>query len=365
MLKNEDLCLVVMENCQKLGEMINERIQKIRKSKKDYRITFTMARFNDGEAKVTLLESIRGKDVYILSDTHNYGCTYQMYGMENRMSPDEHYQDIKRVILAIMGHAKSIKVIMPLLYASRQHRRKGRESLDCALALQELERLGVENIITFDAHDPNVANAIPTLSFDNFYATYDMLTEFLKQENVSFLDTLIISPDTGAMDRARFVADILKVDVGLFYKRRDLSQVIDGHNPIVAHEYLGKDVKDKTCIVVDDMIASGGSIMEVAKELKAKGAKKVFFFATFSLFTKGVEIFDKAYQENYFDKIYSTNLTYVPTSILEKEWFVCVDCSNYLANIIEALNGGCSVSHLIDSFDASKVTSQIQENQMV
>ena len=357
MLKNDDLCLFVMDNCNELGSKVNQAIQVLRSTKKDYRVSFDLPRFNDGEAKVTLKESIRGKDVYILSDTHNYGCTYEMYGMENRMSPDEHYQDIKRVILAMMGHAKSIKVIMPLLYASRQHRRKGRESLDCALALQELEHLGVDNIITFDAHDPNVANAIPTLSFDNFYAIYDMLSVFLKNEEINLENTLVISPDTGAMDRARFFADILKVDVGLFYKRRDLSKLVDGYNPIVAHEYLGKSVKNKVCIVIDDMIASGGSMIDVAKELKARGAEKVFFFATFALFTKGVKIFDDAFEENLFHKIYSTNLTYIPHSILEKKWLKCADCSNYLANIIDVLNEGRSVSELILNFDDMKTQS--------
>lgn len=359
MKEKNDLCLIVMDNCYDLGAKINEKLKRLYKTTKDFRVKLKIPRFNDGEAKAELLESIRGKDVYIISDTHNYNCTYEMYGMMNHMSPDEHFQDIKRVILAIMGHAKSIKVIMPLLYASRQHRRKGRESLDCALALQELEKLGVDNIITFDAHDPNIANAIPTLAFDNFYATYDMLKQFLKNEEGELETTLVVSPDTGAMDRARFLADILKVDVGLFYKRRDLSKIVNGHNPIVAHEYLGKDVKDKTIIIVDDMIASGGSMIDVAENLKKRGAKRIYFFATFALFTKGIEIFESAYEKGLFDKIYATNLNYVPNEIIKKEWFTEVDCSTYLSEIIHALNNNESVSELIEDFNASNIKNKI------
>ena len=263
------------------------------------------------------------------------------------MSPDEHFQDIKRVISAIMGHAKSIRVVMPFLYASRQHRRKSRESLDCALALQELKNLGISGIVTFDAHDPNVQNAIPTLPFDNFFPTNDMLKIFLKKEKFDPLNTLVISPDTGAMDRARFLADILHVDVGMFYKRRDISKIVNGKNPIVAHEYLGKDVTNKTIIIVDDMLASGGSMIDVAKELKKRGAHKIFFFTTFALFTAGYKLLDEAYQKNELDAIYSTNLTYIPKEILNKPWMNIADCSEYLAKIIDNLNKGNSISNLI------------------
>lgn len=362
MKNKEDLCLIVMDNCKELGLKVNKEIKKIRKTDNNYLIPADITRFNDGEGKVTILETIRGKDVYIISDTHNYSITYKMYGMEHNMSPDEHFQDIKRVISAIMGHAKSIRVVMPFLYASRQHKRKSRESLDCALALQELNHLGISGIVTFDAHDPNVQNAIPTLPFDNFFPTNDMLKAFLKKENFNSEDTLVISPDTGAMDRARFLADILRVDVGMFYKRRDISKIVDGHNPIVAHEYLGKDVKDKSIIIVDDMIASGGSMIDVAEELKKRGAKKIFFFATFALFTAGFELFDKVYEENLFDAIYATNLTYIPEEILKKPWMQVADCSEYLAKIIDSLNKGDSITSLIK--DNSAITNYKKEKSL-
>lgn len=355
MKKSEDLSLIVMDNCQEFGQKVNDEIKKIRNSKEDYIVPIDIVRFSDGEGKVNILNTIRGKDVYILSDTHNYSITYKMYGREHNMSPDEHFQDIKRVILAMMGHAKSIRVVMPFLYESRQHRRKTRESLDCAASLQELNRLGISGIVTFDAHDPNVQNAIPTLPFDNFFATNDMLKLYLKNEDFDAENTLIVSPDTGAMDRARFLADILRVDVGMFYKRRDISKVIDGKNPIVAHEYLGKDVKGKHIIVVDDMLASGGSMLEVAEELKKRGADKVFFFTTFALFTAGIEKFEKAYAEGLFEAIYATNLTYIPKEILSKEWFYAADCSTYMAKIIDCLNNETSISELIE--DNSAITN--------
>lgn len=363
MKNNDDLCLIVMDNCKELGQKVNNEIKKIRKEDKDYIIPIDITRFNDGEGKISIKESIRNKDVYIISDTHNYSITYKMYDFIHNMSPDEHFQDIKRAILAMMGHAKSIKVVMPFLYESRQHRRKSRESLDCALALQELTNLGVENIITFDAHDPNVQNAIPTTSFDNFYTTNDMLKVFLKNEEFSSDSTLVISPDIGAMDRARFLADILRVDVGMFYKRRDISKIVDGHNPIVAHEYLGKSVKDKSIIVVDDMLASGGSMLDVAKELKNRGAKKIFFFTTFALFTSGYTKFEEAYKNNIFDKIYSTNLTYIPEEILKKDWFCAADCSSYLAKIIDSLNKGESITKLIK--DNSAITNYKKEKNLL
>ena len=349
-----NLCLIVMDNCKELGMEIDSYLKKTRKTNKSFILPIESVRFSDGEGKVKLLSSIRGKDVYIISDTHNYNMTYKMYGVTHNMSPDEHFQDIKRVILACMGHAKQISVVMPFLYSSRQHRRKSRESLDCALALQELKMLGVNNVITFDAHDPNVQNAIPTTSLDNFYATNDMLIDFFKNEKIDFDNTLVISPDAGAMDRARFLADIIKVDVGLFYKRRDLSKVVNGSNPIVAHEYLGSDLEGKNAIVVDDMIASGKSLIDVAIELKNRKAKKVYFFSTFALFTNGPEVFINAYKDKLFTKIYSTNLTYVPESIKNSEWFHSVNCSKFLAQIIDYNNTGKSISDLIDDNSAKK-----------
>ena len=358
----EDLCLIVMDNCKELGLKVNKEIKKIRKTENNYLIPVDITRFSDGEGKITILETIRGKDVYIISDTHNYSITYNMYGFTHNMSPDEHFQDIKRVISAIMGHAKSIKVVMPFLYASRQHRRKSRESLDCALALQELKNLGIDGIVTFDAHDPNVQNAIPTLPFDNFFPTNDMLKIFLKNEIFDSDNTLIISPDTGAMDRARFLADILRVDVGMFYKRRDISKIVNGHNPIVAHEYLGKEVEEKTIIIVDDMLASGSSMLDVAEELKKRKAKKIFFFTTFALFTSGSEKFDQAYKNEIFDAIYSTNLTYIPQDILKKPWIKIADCSEYLAKIIDSLNKGNSITSLIK--DNSAITNYKKEKNL-
>ena len=351
-MKKEDLCLIVMDNCKEFGEKVNKRLQKLRNTTNDYIIPAEFVRFSDGEGKVKLLNSIRGKDVFIISDTHNYNITYEMYGKTHNMSPDEHYMDIKRAILATMGHAKKLSVVMPFLYESRQHRRKARESLDCALALQELTRLGVNDIITFDVHDPNVQNAIPNSAFDNFYPTTIMLKEFFKREKYDKEKTLIISPDAGAMDRARYLADILKVDVGLFYKRRDTSKIIDGHNPIIAHEYLGRDLKGQDVIVVDDMIASGGSLFDVAKECKKRGAEKIFFFSSFSLFTSGLSRFAAAHAEGLFNKIYSTNLTYVPDEIKSAEWFVSADCTNYLADIIDCLHSGEPITDLIKEYSA-------------
>ena len=351
-MKNNDLCLIVMENCKDFGLKVDDYLKKIRKTDKSFILPIDAVRFSDGEGKVKLLSSIRGKDVFILSDTHNYNIKYKMYGTEHTMSPDEHYQDIKRTILAMMGHAKRISVVMPFLYESRQHRRKSRESLDCALALQELKALGVDTIITFDAHDPNVQNAVPTMAFDNFYPTNDILKEFLKNEKIDGENTLVISPDAGAMDRARFLADIIKVDVGLFYKRRDLSKIVNGMNPIEAHEYLGKDLEGKNAIVVDDMIASGRSLIDVAEELKKRKAKKIFFFSTFALFTNGPEIFIKAHDDKLFDKIYSTNLTYIPDEIRNSKWFVAADCSEYMAEIIDYNNAGKSITELINKNSA-------------
>ena len=355
----DNLCLIVMDNCKELGEKIDKHLMKLRKTTKSFILPIESVRFSDGEGKVKLLSSIRGKDLYIISDTHNYSMTYKMYGIDHNMSPDEHYQDIKRVILSTMGHATKISVVMPFLYESRQHRRKTRESLDCALALQELKALGVNNVITFDAHDPNVQNAIPTTSLDNFYATNDMLIDFFKNEKIDYENTVVISPDAGAMERARFLADIVNADVGFFYKRRDLSKVVNGMNPIEAHEYLGKDIEGKNAIVVDDMIASGKSLIDVAIELKKRKAKKIYFFSTFSLFTAGDEIFINAYKEKLFDKIYSTNLTYVPDSIKNTKWFHSVDCSLFLAQIIDYNNSGNSISDLINQNSAKNLYKEI------
>lgn len=330
------LKLVVMNNVKELGDKVNKHLNELNKNNTDYKVKMVSDRFSNGEGKVSIKESVNGTDLYIISDVGNYGISYMMHGREHFMSPDEHFEDIKRVIAATSGHASKINVIMPLLYESRQHKRRGNESLDCAIALQELERIGVDNIITFDAHDPSICNAIPRLPFENFYPTHTILEELIEKEDIN--DMLVISPDMGAMERARYYADMLGCDVGVFYKRRDLSKVVNGKNPIVEHLYMGADVKDKDVIVVDDMIASGGSMIEVAEHLRSKGARNIYLIATFSLFTEGTEKFVKAHEDGLFNKLYSTNLSYVPDEIKSNEWYVDVDCSKYLALIIDTFN---------------------------
>lgn len=346
---NDSLRLIVFNNCKELGEKVNRHINIMRGTDINYIVSIAETRFNNGEGKVVIKETVREKDVYILSDIGNYSCTYEMFGFKNHMGPDEHFQDIKRVISAMEGHTSSITVITPLLYAARQHKRKGRESLDCAIALQELEALGVKEIITFDAHDPNVQNAVPCLPFENFYPTNYILKDFMKNEKVDLKELIVVSPDTGAMDRTRYYADILKCDVGMFYKRRDLSKVVDGKNPIVAHEYMGTKITDKDVIIVDDMISSGDSMLEVAYKLKRKKAKNVYIITTFALFTNGIDKYEKAYKKGIFKKVYSTNLTYTSNILKQKEWFRIVDCSMQLAEIIDTINKKQSISPLLDT----------------
>ena len=335
-----NLKLIVLENIKELGEKVNRDLKLIRGEKTNYMIDVKNNRFSNGEGKVRIEETVRDKDIYIISDVGNYDITYNMRGVLHHMGPDEHFGDIKRTILALSGYQEKITLIMPLLYQARQHKRKGRESLDCALALQELERLGVNHIITFDAHDPNVSNAIPNLPFENFYPTNTILEDLLQTEDLE--DILVISPDMGAMERARYYAELLDSDVGVFYKRRDLSRVVNGKNPIIEHTYMGKDVKNKDVLVVDDMIASGSSMLEVGKMLK------VYFIATFALFTEGIEEFVKAYENNYFDKLYTTNLSYIPKEYKEKSWFHTVDCSKNIAEIINALHNKESLTPLLN-----------------
>lgn len=326
--------IIAFENCKELGKKVDKHIQKLTKKRNSSLLTVEASRFNNGEGKLYLSESVRNKDIYILSDVGNYSVTYDFHGFSHHMAPDEHYQDIKRVISATNGRSEKVTVIMPLLYESRQHRRQERESLDCAIALQELESLGVNNIITFDCHDPNVSNAIPNLPFENIFATETIIKEIFKNEEIDKDKLLTISPDMGAMERARYYAEILRCDVGLFYKRRDLTKLVNGKNPVVEHIYLGRDPKDSTVIVVDDMLASGGSMLDVAKELKSRGAKKIILVCTFSLFSSGVEKIQKAYDDGIFDRLYSTNLTYVPEEIKKLEWYHDVDCSLQLAEVI-------------------------------
>ncbi len=340
------LGLIVLNNCKEFGDKIDADIAKKRDGK-SFIIPIETPRFGNGEGKGLIIDTVRDKDLYIISDVGNHSETYKMYGYVNHKSPDDHFQDLKRVISAVRGQAERMTVVMPLLYESRQHRRKGRESLDCALALQELQALGVKTVVTFDVHDPNIQNAVPTnMSFENFYPTNTILEDFIKQEQFDPSEIVFISPDTGAVDRARYYANMFQADVGMFHKRRDLTKIVNGKNPIVAHEYLGRDLKGKTAVVVDDIIASGGSMLEVAESLKEKGTKKVYLIATFSLFTEGLENFNKAYENGLFDKLYSTNLTYVDAEAERKEWYNKVDCSGYASDIIDTLNRSGSISEL-------------------
>ncbi len=351
-LVNGELGIIALESCKDLGEKINCHIRTKRDEEKSYLIKTEDIRFSNGEGKVKLEESIRGKDVYILCDVGNYSIEYKMFGFMNHMGPDEHFQDIKRTISAIRGKAERITVVMPLLYASRQHRRKGRESLDCAMALQELERLGVHEIITFDAHDPNVQNAITLTSFENLYPTYDIVKAFITNEKDLEIDKnkmIVISPDTGAMDRAIYYSSVLGVDVGLFYKRRDHSRVVNGKNPIVDHEYVGRDVSGCDVLIVDDMIASGESVFDIALELKKRNVKNVYVAATFAFFTEGTEKFEKFYNEGIIKRVYSTNLTYIPQRVKEAEWFNEVDMSFLIARVLNKLNYNKSISSYLDA----------------
>ncbi len=347
-MSNNDLKIIVMDSMKDFGSLLDSNLNKINGSNENYLINISASRFQNGEGKVKINETVRGKNIFILTDVGNYNISYMLHGKEHFMSPDEHFQDIKRVISAISGHANKITLVMPLLYQSRQHRRKGRESLDCAMALQELERLGINDIVTFDAHDPNICNAIPTLPFENFYPTHTILDKIVENEIDSIDNLLVISPDTGAMERARYYADMLGCNVGLFYKRRDYSKLVDGKNPIICHAYMGDDVSGKNIIVVDDMIASGGSMIEVCEELKKKGARNIFLVTTFALFTEGIENFKEAYKNKLFSKIYSTNLSYVPDNVKKEKWFFSVDCSSQVANIINTLNNNISIAHLFN-----------------
>ena len=354
-----DLKLIVLDNIKEMGKEVDGYLMKMNRTDNSYIMKLCRDRFSNGEGKIRIDETIRDKDVFIMSDVGNYGETFTMHGFDVPMSPDDHFQDIKRAISALSGYARRITVIMPLLYQSRQHKRKGRESLDCALALQELERLNVNHIITFDCHQREVSNAIPNLPFENVYPSNSILEDLVDDINIK--DALIISPDMGAMERARYYADMLKCDVGVFYKRRDLSKVVNGKNPIVEHAYMGADVKGKTCIVVDDMIASGGSMLEVGEKLKDRGAKKVVFIASFALFTEGVDAFDKAYKDKIFDMLYTTNLTYIPKDIKKKKWIKTVNCSKRIAELINAIHKGSSVSKIIH--ESEKVFKLINENR--
>lgn len=359
MTPNGQLGIIALESCKELGTKIDYYLRKKREDsdKETFLISTEEVRFSNGEGKVVLEESVRGKDIFIICDIGNYSCTYEMFGFKNHKGPDEHFQDIKRVVSALCGRARRVTVVMPLLYEGRQHRRKGRESLDCALALQELERLGVENIITFDVHDPNVQNAIPLVSFQNLYPTYEIVKTFIKEEKDLLIDNtkmIVISPDTGAMDRSIYYSSVLELDVGLFYKRRDYSQIVGGKNPIVQHEYIGKDVEGLDVLVTDDMIASGESVFDIVKELKKRKANKIHVAVTFALFTEGVEKFNEYYEKGFIDKVYSTNLTYIPEKVKKYEWFKEVDMSEFIATIIDYINCDKSIAPVLDATESIK-----------
>ena len=349
---NHELGIIALESCTELGNAIDKLIQEKRNTNESYLIPIDEIRFSNGEGKVKISESVRGKDIYILCDIGNYSCTYKMFGFVNHKGPDEHFQDIKRTVSAIRGKARRITVIMPLLYESRQHRRKGRESLDCALALQELERLGVDEVLTFDVHDPNVQNAIPLMSFENFYPTYDIVKSLIHNEKDLELDKeklLVISPDTGAMDRAIYYSSVLGVDVGLFYKRRDHSTIVNGKNPIVQHEYMGRDVEGKDVLIVDDMIASGESVLDIATELKERKARNVYVATTFAFFTEGLEKFNRYCEDGIITRVYSTNLTYIPDGLREAKWYRSVDMAPLVTKIINKLNYDKSIASYMDA----------------
>ena len=360
------LGLIPLRSCTELGKKVDDwlvtwrreresehksTIQFAEYQKDTYILNAKTPRFGSGEGKGEILESVRGDDLYIMVDVCNYSESYSLNGMKNHMSPDDHYQDLKRVIASASGKAKRINVIMPFLYESRQHKRSQlRESLDCAVMLQELVNMGVSNIITFDAHDPRVQNAIPLKGFETIPPVYQFIKHLLKNEKDLQIDSdhmMVISPDEGATGRAIYFANVLGLDMGMFYKRRDYTRVINGRNPIVAHEFLGAKVEGKDVIIIDDMISSGESMLDTAKELKRRGAKKVFICTTFGLFTNGLKKFDEYYENGYIDRVLTTNLVYQTRELLSKPWYIDVDMSKYIALIIDNLNHDSSINQLM------------------
>ena len=333
--------------------------------REDYRIDVDNTRFSSGEGKAVIKNTVRGHDLYIVSDVMNCSCTYKMYGLENRMSPDDHYQDLKRVILACSGKSRRINVIMPFLYESRQHKRNSRESLDCAFALEELYNLGVANIITFDAHDERVANAIPLSGFESLNPTYQIIKEMYKQiPDLSFTNGkfMVISPDEGGIPRAMYFASILGVPLGTFYKRRDYTTIVNGRNPIIAHEFLGDSVEGMDILIVDDMISSGDSMLDIARAMKDRGARNVYCAVTFGLFTEGIDRFDKAYQEGIISKVFATNLIYRRPELLKAPLFADVNMAKFVALLIDAINHDASLSNLINPTEKIQKLLKAKEN---
>ena len=348
-----ELSVIGMRGCEEFVSQVDTYLKEWRRHDSDgtFLIESSCPRFGSGEAKGSIHQSLRGNDVYIISDVFNHGVTYNMYGQTVPMSPDDHFQDLKRIIGAIGGKARRISVIMPMLYEGRQHKRASRESLDCALALQELVNMGVTNLITFDAHDPRVQNAIPLSGFENVRSTYQMIKALLATYpdiDINPDNTMIISPDEGGMAKCMYYSSVMGIDLGMFYKRRDYSIIVNGKNPIVAHEYLGRDVSGKDVIIVDDMISSGDSVIDVAQQLKEKGANRIFVFATFGLFCNGLENLDKAYEDGVITKIFTTNLVYRTPELLAREWYKEVNMCKYVAYIIDTLNHDRTISRLLD-----------------
>ena len=360
------LGIIPLEGCKSLGEKVDYFLVKWRAERESehkgslaftgyqrdsYILDAKVPRFGSGEAKGVINQSVRGDDLYILVDVANYSLTYSLCGHENHMSPDDHYQDLKRIIAAIGGKARRITVIMPYLYESRQSKRSSRESLDCAIALQEMVKMGVDNIISFDAHDARVQNAIPLHGFETVQPAYQFIKGLLnnvKGLNIDNDHMMVISPDEGGTSRAIYIANVLGLDMGMFYKRRDYTRLVNGHNPVVAHEFLGSSIEGKDVIIIDDMISSGNTILEVAAALKARKAKRIFAFATFGLFTSGLERFDKAYEDGIVDRVLTTNLIYQPPELLKREWYIDCDLSKYIAYIIDTLNHDSSISDLLN-----------------
>ena len=363
------LGLIPLKSCEELGAKVDQYLVGWREKREhahkneaafkgyhrdSYIISTSVPRFGTGEAKGVIKESVRGYDLYLMVDVTNYSLTYSVSGHENHMSPDDHYADLKRIIAAVGGKARRITAIIPFLYESRQHKRSSRESLDCALALQELTHMGVDNIITFDAHDPRVQNAIPLKGFETVQPAYQFIKGILKNCDDLKLDNdhlMIISPDEGGTNRAVYLANVLGVDMGMFYKRRDYSKIVDGRNPIVAHEFLGTSVEGKDVIIIDDMISSGESMIDVATELKKRKANRIFVVATFGLFTNGLDRFDKAVEDGTIYKVVTTNLTYQTPELLSRPYYINCDMSKYIAYIIDTLNHDSSISDLLNPYD--------------
>ena len=371
------LGIVPLKSCSKMGEKVDDYLVQWREQREhenqsnlafsgykrdSYVVSASTPRFGSGEGKGVLNDSIRGYDLYIMVDVCNYSIEYSLCGTTNHMSPDDHYADLKRVIAAAGGKARRINVIMPFLYESRQHKRSGRESLDCAVMLQELTAMGVENIITFDAHDPRVHNSIPLKGFESVSCTYQFIKYLLLGVDDLHIDSehmMVISPDEGGMGRAVYFANVLGLDMGMFYKRRDYTKIVNGRNPIVAHEFLGTNVEGKDVIIIDDMISSGESMIDVASELKKRGASRVFCATTFGLFTNGFDKFDEAYEKGIIDKILTTNLVYQPDELLSKPWYINVDMSKYMALLIDTLNHDSSISDLLNPVD--RIQKRVKE----